>query len=95
MVTNLPAMQEIQVWSLGREDPLEKKMATHSSIPAWRIPFLFPEFHSLKTLWNNREKVFPMSQHVMIRLSSWGKGLMFGGQSEMLSDFYLTWSDED
>ena len=39
MVKNLPAMQETQVWSLGREDPLEKKMATHSSILAWRIPW--------------------------------------------------------
>ena len=33
------AMQEIQVWSLGREDPLEKGMATHSSTLAWRIPW--------------------------------------------------------
>ena len=33
-----PAMQETQVQSLGQEDPLEKGMATHSSIPAWRIP---------------------------------------------------------
>ena len=38
MVKNLPAMQETQFWSLGREDPLEKDMATHSSILAWRIP---------------------------------------------------------
>ena len=38
MVKNLPAMKETQVWSLGWEDPLEKKMATHSSIPAWTIP---------------------------------------------------------
>ena len=37
MVKNLPAIQETQVWSLGQEDPLEKEMATHSSIPAWRI----------------------------------------------------------
>ena len=34
----LPAMQETWVRSLGREDPLEKEMATHSSILAWRIP---------------------------------------------------------
>ena len=33
---NLPAMQETQVQSLGGEDPLEKDMATHSSIPAWK-----------------------------------------------------------
>ena len=37
MVKNLPAMQEIQVQSLDREDPLEKGMATHSSVLAWRI----------------------------------------------------------
>ena len=39
MVKNLPAMQEIQIHSLGQEDPLEKGMTTHSSIPAWRIPW--------------------------------------------------------
>ena len=39
LVKNLPAMQETQVQSLGREDPLEKEMATHSSILAWRIPW--------------------------------------------------------
>ena len=38
-VKNLPAMQETQVRSLGREDPLEKGTATHSSILAWRIPW--------------------------------------------------------
>ena len=38
MVKNLPAMQETRVQSLGWEDPLEKEMATHSSIPAWNIP---------------------------------------------------------
>ena len=35
----LPAMQETWVPSLGREDPLEKEMATHSSILAWRVPW--------------------------------------------------------
>ena len=39
MVKNLPAIQETQVRSLGREDPLEKAIATHSSILAWRIPW--------------------------------------------------------
>ena len=38
-VKNLPAMQETQLRSLGQEDPLEKEMAAHSSIPAWRIPW--------------------------------------------------------
>ncbi|MES8345576.1 hypothetical protein U6J89_12190, partial [Cutibacterium acnes] len=38
-VKNPPAMQETQVQSMGWEDPLEKGMATHSSILAWRIPW--------------------------------------------------------
>ena len=36
---HLPPMRETQVQSLGREDPLEKEMVTHSSILAWRIPW--------------------------------------------------------
>ena len=39
MVKNLPIIQETQVQTLGQEDPLEKGMATHSSILAWRIPW--------------------------------------------------------
>ena len=39
MVKNLHATQEAQVQFLGQEDPLEEGMATHSSIPAWRIPW--------------------------------------------------------
>ena len=39
MVKDLPAMQDTQVSSLGWEDPLEKGMATHSSILVWRIPW--------------------------------------------------------
>ena len=39
MVKNPPAMQETQVQSLGQEDPLEKGMATHLSILAWKIPW--------------------------------------------------------
>ena len=39
VVKNSPAVQETRVQSLGREDPLEEGMATHSSIPAWRIPW--------------------------------------------------------
>ena len=38
-IKNLPAMQETQVRSLGWEDPLEKEMATHFSILAWKIPW--------------------------------------------------------
>ena len=39
MVKLLPAMQEMQVQSLGWEDPLKKEMATHSSTLAWKIPW--------------------------------------------------------
>ena len=40
LVKNPPAMQETQFRSLGWEDPLEKEMATHSSILTWRIPWI-------------------------------------------------------
>ena len=39
-VKRLPAMRETQVQSLGQEDPLEKGMATHYSILAWRVPWM-------------------------------------------------------
>ena len=39
MVKNLPSLQKTQVQSLNQEDPLEKELATHSSILAWRIPW--------------------------------------------------------
>ena len=39
-LTRLPEMQESRLQSLGREDPLEKEMSTHSSILAWRIPWM-------------------------------------------------------
>ena len=38
VVKNLPARQEAWIWSLGQKNPLEKRMATHSSILAWEIP---------------------------------------------------------
>ena len=46
---NLPAMQEIQVQSLGWEDHLEKEMAIHSSILAWRIPWT-EEYSGLQSM---------------------------------------------
>ena len=49
----LPAMQKTWVRSLGREDPLEKEMATHSSIPAWRIPWT-EEPHGLQSTGSQR-----------------------------------------
>ena len=49
MVKNLHAVQKTQVQSLGREDPLEKGMATHFSILAWRIPWT-EEFGRLQSI---------------------------------------------
>ena len=51
MVKNPPAMQEAWVGSLGREDPLEKGMATHSSILAWRIPWTEATVHGVVKSW--------------------------------------------
>ena len=53
-VKNLPAVQEIWVPSLGWEDPLEKEMATHSSIPAWKISWT-EEPTLLERLWGRKE----------------------------------------
>ena len=49
MVKNLPALQEAWVQSLGQEDPLEKEMATHSSILTWEIPWTQEIYDSLMT----------------------------------------------
>ena len=51
MVKNLPVMQETWVQSLGWEDSLEKGMATHSSILAWRIPWT-EEPGELQSMWS-------------------------------------------
>ena len=53
-VKNLPAMREIQVQSLGWEDPLEKGMAIHFSILAWRIPWT-EEPGRLYSPWGRKE----------------------------------------
>ena len=56
LVKKLPAMQETWVRSLGQEDPLEKGMATHSSILAWRIPWT-EEPGGLYSLWDRSQTV--------------------------------------
>ena len=55
-VKNLPAVQEVQVQSLGWEDPLEKEMATHSSILAWRIPWTEERVQSIGLQKSDRTK---------------------------------------
>ena len=54
MVKNLPTMMETQVCYLGLEDPLEKGMATHSTILAWRIPWT-EEPGGLYSQWDCKE----------------------------------------
>ena len=51
LVKNLPAVQETWVQFLGWEDPLEKGMATHSSVLAWRIPWA-EEPSRLQSMWS-------------------------------------------
>ena len=58
MVKNLPAMWETCVGSLGWEDPLEERMATHSSIPIWRIPV----DSRAQSPWRNKE--LDMTKHM-------------------------------
>ena len=53
MVKNLPAMQEIQIHSLGQEDPLEKGITTHSNILTWRI--LWTEEPGGYSPWGRKE----------------------------------------
>ena len=50
---NLPAMKETWVCSLGQEDPLEKEIATHSSILAWEIPWI-EKPGRLQSMWRQR-----------------------------------------
>ena len=53
MVKRMSAMRETQVRSLGREDPLEKEMAIHSSIIAWKIPWI-EELGRLQSMGSQR-----------------------------------------
>ena len=53
MIKNLSAVQEMEAQSLGLEDPLEKGMATHSSIVAWKIPRT-EKPDGLQSMWSQR-----------------------------------------
>ena len=66
MVKNLPEMQETRVWSLGQENPLEKGMATHSSILAWRIPWT-EEPGRLHSPWGHKES--DMTEQLTLSIS--------------------------
>ena len=59
-------MQETWIWSLGQEDPLEKEMATHSSIPTWEIPG--PEEAWRATVRGVRKSQTPMSDEAHMHM---------------------------
>ena len=63
MVKNPPAMQETWVQSLGQEDLLEKAVATHSSILAWRIPWTEEEPGGLQSMGSRREDMTEQLTH--------------------------------
>ena len=54
LVKSLPSIQETRVQSLGHEDPLEKEMATHSSIRAWRFPWSEESEWGLQSMGSER-----------------------------------------
>ena len=65
-VKNLPEMQAIRVWSLSQEDPLEKGMATHFSILAWRTPWSEKHDRLVCRVTNSQARLKWFSTHVMI-----------------------------
>ena len=69
MVKNLPAVQEARVRSLGREDPLEKELATHSSILAWKTPWT--EEPSSYRPWDRQESDRTEQLTLSVNLSPW------------------------
>ena len=62
-VKHLPTTRETWVQSLGREDPLEKEMATHSSTPAWKIPWM-EEPGRLYSPWDRKESDTTEQLHI-------------------------------
>ena len=66
-VKNPPVMQETWVQSLGREDPLEKETATHSSILVWKIPRMENPVTGY-SLWNRKES--DLTERLTLSLSS-------------------------
>ena len=75
MVKNLPAMQEAWVQSLGQEDPLEKGVATHSSILAFRIPWIEePGSYIQSSPWSCKDSDMTEWLHFHFSLSCIGEG---------------------
>ena len=64
MVKNLAAMRETQVPSLGQEDPLDREMATHSSILAWIIQWTEKPFSRVAKSWTRLKQLSPHATHI-------------------------------
>ena len=64
-VKHLPTMRETQVQSLGQEELLEKEMATHPSILAWKIPWTVEPVHGVAQSWINNFNTFKMCVAIM------------------------------
>ena len=75
MVKNLPPVQEMQVRSLDREDPLEKEVATRSSILAWEIPQT-EEPGGLQSMWSQRVRHNLVTEHAHNTLGQVGSTIM-------------------
>ena len=88
MVKNLPAMQEIWVRFLGWEDPLEKGMATHSSILAWRIPWT-EESGRLQPMELQRVRHDGVTSTFIIRLESGNQEHNFNFLLQKILSIYL------
>ena len=75
MIKHLPAMQETQVWFLGQEDPLKKRMATHSSIFAMENPMDRGAWQTIYSPWGGQElnttKQLSTHTHTIIIIVWW------------------------
>ena len=67
MVKNLPAMRETWIQALGWEDPLEKGMATHSSILAWRIPWVYSSWGRKELDMTKRLSLFTQTHIIILK----------------------------
>ena len=73
VVKNQPAVQETQVQSLGREDPLEEEMATHSNILGERIPWT-EEPDGLQSMTSHLDITYPLNSNMIVyQKRAWGK----------------------
>ena len=87
MVKCLPTMQETRVWSLGQEDLLEKEMATHSNILAWKIPWT-EEPLKLQSMGSQR---IGHNRATSFSLSCWQPSCFIFPESDDFKKRYFTW----